>query len=248
VKNPTIIRPTPKRIIPTPKALGPIKISVPRTIRVPKAPTNISELLIAKAKKKSEPKEIKILEGKELPRLKLPRKVTEHAAHDQILQTIYSDLRKIWLGGELLLPHLTLTPSLEKALAKTRDFWQLEQGLENITERLRAEQKGLKALQEKEGSGSSLRASRLLLVSNDGTPRFYRICEKLMKEHGDRVLFLGLDVTAERLATNIVRSEKAVKAILVSDKNSVSWVLSALAISATDAPALDASHDLNPTE
>lgn len=220
--TPRKIAPKKKITVPTPKRT----LSAKTTLSAPK---NISELLKVKAAKALEPKVIPIVEGHALPELKLPRKVMENKNHDAIRSLLYSDLRKIWIGGSLLLPHVTLTEDLEKALAKTRDFWQLERGLEKITEVLRAETKGLKALQDKQGTGASLRASRLLLVSNDGTERFYRICEKLMKEHGERVLFLGLDVNSARLAEKIVRSETAVKAILVSDKNSVSLVLNALA-------------------
>ncbi len=228
------------------EAEAPRKIAPKKKITVPapkgnlsassqgSSPKNLSEILKAKAAKALKPKVIPILEGYPSPELKLPRKVVENKNHDAIRRLLYADLKKIWIGGALMLPHVSLTLDLERALTKTRDFWQLERGLEKITEVLRAETKGLKALQEKQGTGASLRASRLLLVSNDGTERFYRICERLMKEHGDRVLFLGLDVDSSRLAEKVVRSEKAVKAILVSDKNSVSLVLNALAASPAD--------------
>jgi hypothetical protein len=140
------------------------------------------------------------------------------------------DLRPLWANSELNVSHIPLHADLEKTLIRTLGFKQIERGLEHITQVLNQEQKGLVALQKKQNREPSYRVSRLLLVANDGSERFYRDCEKIIHQQGDRVLLIRIDVPSTRLAQNLLGPDQVLKILLVSDKDAVSNVLFSLVV------------------
>jgi hypothetical protein len=160
--------------------------------------------------------------------LKLPRKVEADPRHAAVAEALARDLRPLWEKGQIAVPHLSLTPGLEKALLAARDFRQLERGLENIEKILDNEKKGLDALQAKQGTEPALRLSRLLIIADDGAERFNRACESLVHHHADRLLCLRLDVPSSRLSEKLFGADSQSKGILVSDREAVSNTLLAL--------------------
>ncbi|MFH2011395.1 MAG: hypothetical protein ABIJ37_01610 [Pseudomonadota bacterium] len=72
------------------------------------------------------------------------------------------------------------------------------------------------------------RVSRLLIATNDGSPRFYRQLEFLHKKQGGRLMICRLDVDSILMGNILGLKDNPVKAVLLNRKNSVINVLKSL--------------------
>ncbi len=170
-----------------------------------------------------------------LPDLKLTRAVEADSRCAPIQTLLKGDCRPLWERSTLSVPHIPFLPAMEICLRSLLARKQAERGLEHIDHLLANEQKGLSALREKQGAQPSHRVSRLLILANDGSERFYRDCERTLLRNSDRLLVLRLDEPSTRLAEVLLGSgDKPLKALLVSDRDAVSAVLFALLDSASD--------------
>jgi hypothetical protein len=161
--------------------------------------------------------------------LKLTRAVEGDPRHGAVETALKNNQKPLWKSSTITVPHLSLTPSLMSCLKALLNRRQLERGLDRIEQLLNNEKKGILALQQKQGTASAHRVSRLLLISNDGSERFYRACEKTLIQHQDRLLLLYLDVSSTQLTESLVGpTDKILKAVLVSDRDAVSAVLFAI--------------------
>lgn len=157
--------------------------------------------------------------------LKLPRPVEADRRRDEILRLLSSGRKKLWAGGSLEIPHLALNDAMAAALVNAHRDRHLEPGLENIERVLENETRGLALARRKQGAAPSERISRLLVLASDGSERFFRQCESLLRRHGDRVLGLRLDLPSGSLSERVYGAQKEVKALLVTDRDAVSRVL-----------------------
>jgi len=101
-------------------------------------------------------------------------------------------------------------------------------GLEEAAARLGVEEEGLRQADATRPPGGA-RISRLLVVSADGSPRFYRQLDRVLEAHAGRVaaLVLGCDETVLGEAT-FGRGRRA-RAVLLDHKQAVADFLSTLA-------------------
>lgn len=159
---------------------------------------------------------------------KLPRKVEADPRHEALEKLLTQNLKPLWEKSPVQVPTLPFHSTLEDSLLKVLGYHQLERGLENIEQILNNEENGLAAIRKKAGTAVANRVSRLVIIANDGTERFYRSCESILLRHSTRVLCLRVDVPCARLAQNLFGPEKVVKALLVSEKEAVSNVLFSL--------------------
>lgn len=161
--------------------------------------------------------------------LKLPKSLEADARAVRIQQELTRNMKPLWSEGRLKVPTLELNLALEKALSISRRAGQLRGGLENIEACLRREQQGLDALKKRQLSQDSGRISRLLLMSSDGSERFYRHCESLLAGHGDRITGIRLNVPSQVLGQKFFGKDAQVKVLLVSHKDFVVRALESLA-------------------
>lgn len=162
-------------------------------------------------------------------RLKLPREIeATPEQNDAISKVLAESEGPLWEGGRLRVARLPLSPTIEDALLQALNFRKLERGLEQAEKILGAEQKGLLAVQAKQGAAPAQRVSRLLVIARDGAERFNRACESLLARHSDRVLGMLVDVDSERLGLALFGPGKAVKALLVTDRDAVTRILRSL--------------------
>ena len=159
--------------------------------------------------------------------LRLPRQVEADPRCKDIEKLLAQSLQPLWADGTLAVPHLIFTPALEKALKFAFGTKQLERGLEHIDVILNAEQKGQSIIREKEHTAPAYRVSRLLIIPNECTERYYRTCEATLFHHAERVLGLRVDVSHEKFAQGFLPDEH-VKVLLVSERAAVANVLFAL--------------------
>jgi hypothetical protein len=84
-------------------------------------------------------------------------------------------------------------------------------------------------VQEKTGQPPANRASRLLILANDGAERFYRDADKLVAAHADRLLAFLIDADAPTLGAAATAKGNAAKALMIDDKIALGLFLSAYA-------------------
>jgi hypothetical protein len=149
---------------------------------------------------------------------KLPKSLASNTA----LQNLLSACSKPLPGVEsFLAPQILLTPELEKALSFAKRCGRVRGGLESIEVLLRNEAQGHQKVASSNKSSTPSGASRLLIISNDGSERFYRDVASLAQKHDPRVMVLFLDQSSEDLGKRFFGADAKVKALLVTEKEFV---------------------------
>jgi hypothetical protein len=98
-------------------------------------------------------------------------------------------------------------------------------GLEQLEKVLDREARGLSMADARSATERGSRVSRLVLVSNDGTERFYRQVERLVCTQGPRLLAICVDVDSSQLAGVVPEASGVVRALMIEHKDSVARVL-----------------------
>lgn len=160
--------------------------------------------------------------------LKLPRLLETETENQLLFLTLQKSFQIFSTSGIVKVPYVELSEKLIQALAFARRCGTLRGGLESIETFLQTEEAGLVALRSKQGLKVPNRISRILIFSNDGSERFYKQCESLLVKYSGRVLGLRVNVDSKTFGKMFFGSEKAVKAVLVSRKDAVVKVLSAI--------------------
>lgn len=163
-----------------------------------------------------------------LERLRFPKTLDGDARLPALRAHLQSTCRKLWEGGDVLVPVLEWSQPLAAALATAQRAGHLVQGIESAERALAREAHGLAIADARSESERGSRVSRLLVTSNDGSERFYRQIERLLRTQGERLLALRLDVDAPRLSAVLGDPDGKARALLVEHKTSVAAVLLAL--------------------
>lgn len=155
--------------------------------------------------------------------VRLPKELESHPKFSVIEETLLNELHPLWEKSVVFIPHIGLSEKIEKKIIQLESYRKFEKGIETIEKFLIREKNGIKATLEKTKTTSQRRISRLLLITNDGTERFYRMCDALMRHHEDRLLCIQLKCSSSELSEKLFQnSEKKVKALLITDKAAVS--------------------------
>lgn len=161
---------------------------------------------------------------------RLPKTVESHERHDAVKKALASNAQPLFNEGKLVVAQVPFTEAIEKALVQARNAQRLERGVEHIEKLLGSEAHGIRAVREKQGQELAVgRVSRILLIADGGTERFYHTCEVILSRHADRVLGLRIAISSEELGTKLFGEGKVAKALLVADRDAVSNLLLALA-------------------
>lgn len=160
---------------------------------------------------------------------KLPRLLESDPHLAAVEAALAREVKPLWSEGEVGVAHVAFTPALEQALVLAKLGKHVERGFEQIADQLDNEKAGIDAVREREGQSGADRISRLLLLANDGAERLYRHSETLVRNHGERVLAIRVDVPAARLAEKLYGAGKLVKVLLVTDRDATARVLLSLA-------------------
>ena len=160
--------------------------------------------------------------------IKFPKAVEADPRHAELENLLAQDQKPIWENGTLPISHVSFSAGLEAALKAASNFQQLVFGLEKIDGILDNEKKGIDALNTKQGTPSAQRASRLLIITNDGAERFFRSCEKTALKHADRLLVILVNIPSKTLEEKLFGHGREIKAVLVSERDAVSKILLSL--------------------
>ncbi|MEA3333414.1 MAG: hypothetical protein U9Q58_07440 [Pseudomonadota bacterium] len=155
--------------------------------------------------------------------MKLPRQLENEGFESNVRAALERESIELYRDSERYIPVLKLNPELRKHIFYAKSVGALIFGFEAIEEFLANELQGLQKV-----DSLSDRVSRLLIVTNDGSHRFYRGLEFLQKRQGERVLLCWLDVDSVSMGNILGFKGKQVKAVLLNRKKSVMNVLKSL--------------------
>ncbi len=155
--------------------------------------------------------------------MKLPKQLAEGNIEEDVHAVLEKESIELYAGSKTFIPALKLNPELRKNLFYAKSLGALIFGYEAIEKYLANELQGLKKV-----DNQSERVSRMLIVTNDGSPRFYRQLEFLQKKHGERVLICRLDVGSVLMGDILGLKKKMVKAVLLNRKKSLVNVFKSL--------------------
>jgi len=166
----------------------------------------------------------------DLRTLRLPKLVEADPRAQELLRILPAHARLLWPEGKIHVPMVAFSPALAEALQSAHRAGQLVRSLEGAESRLAAEDRGLSLVDQQTGVLRAARVSRLLVLADDGTERFYRQVERLLRQQGPRVLALRLDVKAETLGQMLFGPGRRALLLLLDHKEAVSAVLLALVV------------------
>ncbi len=113
-----------------------------------------------------------------------------------------------------------MSDSIGEGLFQARQARRLVRGLEGAEASLAAQEAGLKKVEAVRG-GEPRRISRLLVVSADGSPRFFRQVEKVESRFARRLAVLVLECDEDELGIAAFGPGKKARALLVDHKDAV---------------------------
>jgi hypothetical protein len=128
------------------------------------------------------------------------------------------------------IPRHALDRSVGEGLFDARRARRLERGLETVETRLAAEAAGLERAPNRSASSEGIRISRLLIVSADGSERFYRAVGKLTERFATRLEVLLLECDEESLGTAAYGPGRRARALMIDHKDAVVRFLSNLTL------------------
>lgn len=121
-----------------------------------------------------------------------------------------------------------LDRSIEAGLFDVRRARRLARGLADAEALLETEEAGLKKTASTRPDANRVRISRLLIVSGDGSERFYRQVEKLRERFSNRLEVLLLDCDEAALGAAAFGPGRRARALLIHHKEAVVRFLSIL--------------------
>jgi hypothetical protein len=161
--------------------------------------------------------------------LELPKDVVADPRHGALVALLAGAAGPLWEESELAVATLPPSDGLLADLRAALGMGQACQGLELVADKLAAEKRGLDAASAKPGAQAHApRVSRVLFVAADGSKRFYRDVEALVRKHATRLLVVRLDVGGELLGEALLGEKRLVRAVLVQDKRACAKALLAL--------------------
>ena len=157
---------------------------------------------------------------------KLPRHIESDPSFTKILSLLQARTRKLRDGSKLNVSLVGLTDTLTNTLLTAYRSGHVIRGLDAAAEKLDHERSGLLKLKQRVAQGE--RISRLAIMSNDGSKRFYREVDRLLEKHSPRVLGCVVDIDSTNLGDLLFGPGNSAKIILIDHKEDVCRILLAL--------------------
>lgn len=155
--------------------------------------------------------------------MKLPKQLEKEKVESDVRAVLEKESIELCSDSNIYIPVLKLNPKLREQIFRAKFLGELIVSYSAVEKALENELHGLQNV-----NNQSDRISRLLIVTNDGSPRFYRQLEFLRKKQGERVLICRLDIDSNLMGTLLELKDKQVKAVLLNRKESVVNVLKSL--------------------
>jgi len=138
--------------------------------------------------------------------------------------------------GQPPFPRYALDESMSETLFEVRRAGRVVRGLEDSITALAKEEAGLSRAEATKTDSGHPRISRLLIVSSDGSPRFFRQVEQLKERYIHRLEVVLVEADEHAFGEAVYGAGKRVRAILLNQKDAVIHFLENIG------PELDASE------
>lgn len=155
--------------------------------------------------------------------MELPKQLAAEDIEAEVRAALERERIPLGTDSGMLVASVRVTPELRQQLFYAKSIGEVTIGLEDIAKVLANELRGLQNV-----DGQSCRVSRVLLVTNDGSPRFYRDVEFLHGKQGGRVMVVRMDAGSALIGNVLGLKSKQVKAVLLNRKTAVVNVLRSL--------------------
>jgi len=152
---------------------------------------------------------------------KLPKGLNEHPLASSIDSWFRQNQGPLRLGGEQTVAALKWSPQLEAAIFAVQHAEHLLQGLELIKRAMEKETHGLISVSKKTGLPIPERMSRLLLLSCDGSDRFYRQAEGILVANQERMTGCIISTDSQVLGGLFSKKKLPLKALLINDRKAL---------------------------
>ena len=162
--------------------------------------------------------------------LRLPKTLEAEGLAVAIEREIEARSALLWPKGELRVPRADLGVGLVSALKGAFLARRIVRGIDLAERALEANAVGLKQVDLKTGVERGARVSRMLVLADDGSQRFYRNVESLLRRHAPRVMALRVAVDERELGESLFGSGQVARLVLLDHKDAVASVLKALAL------------------
>ena len=166
----------------------------------------------------------------------MPRALIESGRAVPSAEDWISRKRAATSDGCVELPRYPLDSGLRDGLFEVRRARRVVRGLEAAAEALDREAAGLSRAAATRSAGR--RISRLLVLSNDGAPRFYRQAMRIVEKHVDRAAAIVIDADEADFGDAVFGGGRRLRAILLDHKDAVVYLLDRLVPSAEAPPDL----------
>ncbi len=158
----------------------------------------------------------------------LPKKLETGREGRDVLMALNSHLKPVNLWKALVLPSFQISEPIINSLHTARRTGRVIRGLEGAEKKLNAERTGITNVDNKNGAKRKERISRLVIIANDGSERFYRQTKKIVERNSPRVLAIHLDATSFELGEMLFGPGKRVLFLLINHKDAVIDFLTSL--------------------
>jgi len=160
--------------------------------------------------------------------MRFPRQLEAAYGREAIRRALTDRTIRLWPGGDLDVPLITMKDPLKKALQSTLLRGLIRCGFEGVSDKLRSERAGIANAGKRSDAPHGERVSRLILFTNDGAERFYRHVEQLLRSHVPRLLGCFLDVPGSVLGQLVTGKDRQIKLVMAEHKDAVSEILRAM--------------------
>ncbi len=167
--------------------------------------------------------------------LRLPRLGDRQDCEPALLAQLRSNLSPLWRDAQLEVPTFPFSAPLRTALENAVSSGQIVRGLEGAERMLDLEARGLELADAKSSVARGTRISRLIVMTSDGSERFYRNVEALLLRHGPRLLALRLEIDTYQLGACLFGEAEVARLALLVRREAV--VAALLALLPEPAPA-----------
>lgn len=158
----------------------------------------------------------------------MPRGLIADGRAEHIARDWSARAAEAWKQGRAPIPEYGLDAVARSALFAARQARQLVRGLEGAESALDSQERGLSRAQATRPEANRRRISRLLIVSADGSPRFYRGVERLVERHVTRLEVIRLDCDEQALGEALFGPGRLARAVMLDHKEAVTRFLEML--------------------
>jgi len=162
-----------------------------------------------------------------LPRL--PKAIESDPVASGLTEWLSAAARPLWDRATVDVACLDPGDDVKAALRSAARAGFVVRGLESAERRLAEEERGLKLAPGRDGDQAGVRVSRLLVVTNDGSERFYRNVEALLRRHAPRLYAVRLEIDEQTFGELLYGADRVARLVLLDHKHAVAEFLLAVA-------------------